>query len=124
MKAMRRRGCAPRMGQYSLNISHGWPVSKQVNCGQGCVRCYKHRARPVGFKQLAVSDWPECLFGFLLLYWFLLLVVTRFPAVGDLGQELADVFDFLVTPDAKLPASDIEYGRCGYLPSRDIPLYR
>jgi hypothetical protein len=58
---------------------------------------YKHRALPVRVL-LLLRFARHGRFGLCLLF-LPEFLVTGFPAVGDLGQELADVFDFGLGPD-------------------------
>ena len=48
----------------------------------------------------------------LCLFLFTEFGVTGFPAVGDLGQELADVLDFGVGPAMKFVGANVEHGWC------------
>jgi hypothetical protein len=55
---------------------------------------------------------------------FLLLLVPRLPAIRDLRQELADVFDFLVPPYPSAHAADLRDGRNRNLVLADVTVQR
>jgi hypothetical protein len=49
-----------------------------------------------------------------------LLFVSRFPAVGDFGQELAEVLNLLLGPNVMDYLAGFQNPRSGHLSSRDI----
>ena len=85
----------------------------------GRVRCYKHRALPVSWVLLLLWFARRGLFGLCLLF-FTEFGVTGFPAVGDLGQELADVFDFGLGPRVHDKFAELDNFWSGHLPNCDV----
>lgn len=57
----------------------------------------------------------------LFLSWFL---VSGLPAIGDFGQKLADVLDFLLGPSMDLQSARHDCLRRRYFASSDIPAQR
>lgn len=54
----------------------------------------------------------------------MLLLVSRLPAIGDLGQELADIFDFFFRPCVQAGTANREDFRGWNLSCFDVPAER